>query len=231
MLIALRTRLSLRGCGLRLRLAWRLSLPLYPLRAFGGVVLEEDVFRVFYFCLFSFSSCFGGSRFRFRVARFWFGPCLRGHVATVIPCSAAFCRGSSRRFDPLGSCGLLRPLPRRFRRLPPCPPFLFLWFVRWVVGCQFYPTAERHRGVFQQEERHRVAVEALKSKLGAIVKASDKQLKGKSHKTIVAIFQMLRTLCVVLDGGLDAHMPSLIESTHRCLQDKNQASGTGRDLM
>eukprot|EP00903_Cladosiphon_okamuranus_P016633 g15341.t1 len=74
-----------------------------------------------------------------------------------------------------------------------------------------------------QEERHRVAVEALKSKLGAIVKASDKQLKGKSHKTIVAIFQMLRTLCVVLDGGLDAHMPSLIESTHRCLQDKNQS--------
>ncbi|CAN0156339.1 unnamed protein product, partial [Ectocarpus fasciculatus] len=64
----------------------------------------------------------------------------------------------------------------------------------------------------------------LKSKLGAIVKASDKQLKGKSHKTIVAIFQMLRTLCVVLGGGLDAHMPNLIESTHRCLQDKNQAS-------
>lgn len=68
-----------------------------------------------------------------------------------------------------------------------------------------------------------MAVEALKSKLGAIVKASDKQLKGKSHKTIVAIFQMLRTLCDVLDGGLDAHMPSLIENTHRCLQDKNQA--------
>lgn len=73
-----------------------------------------------------------------------------------------------------------------------------------------------------QEQRQRAAVEALKSKLGAIVKASDKQLKGKSHKTIIAIFQMLRTLCVALGGGLDAHIPSLIESTHRCLQDKNQ---------
>lgn len=72
-----------------------------------------------------------------------------------------------------------------------------------------------------------MALTALKSKLGAIVKASDKQLKGKSHKTIVAIFQMLRTLCVVLEGGLDAHMPNLIESTHRCLQDKNQARWDG----
>lgn len=51
------------------------------------------------------------------------------------------------------------------------------------------------------------------------------QLRGKSHKTIVAVFQMLRTLCVVLGGGLDQHMPSLIESSHRCLQDKNQAKG------
>lgn len=74
-----------------------------------------------------------------------------------------------------------------------------------------------------QEERQRVVVGALKSKLGAIVKASDKQLRGKSHKTIVAVFQMLRTLCVVLGGGLDQHMPSLIESSHRCLQDKNQS--------
>lgn len=48
------------------------------------------------------------------------------------------------------------------------------------------------------------------------------QLRSKSQKTIVAVFQMLRTLCVVLGGGLDQHMPSLLESTHRCLQDKNQ---------
>ncbi|CBN79044.1 conserved unknown protein [Ectocarpus siliculosus] len=81
-------------------------------------------------------------------------------------------------------------------------------------------TRETPKGM---EERQKVALTALKSKLGAIVKASDKQLKGKSHKTIVAIFQMLRTLCVVLGGGLDAHMPNLIESTHRCLQDKNQS--------
>ncbi|CAM9481770.1 unnamed protein product, partial [Ectocarpus sp. 8 AP-2014] len=85
-------------------------------------------------------------------------------------------------------------------------------------------TRETPKGM---EERQKVALTALKSKLGAIVKASDKQLKGKSHKTIVAIFQMLRTLCVVLGGGLDAHMPNLIESTHRCLQDKNQARWDG----
>ncbi|CAM9429024.1 unnamed protein product, partial [Choristocarpus tenellus] len=48
------------------------------------------------------------------------------------------------------------------------------------------------------------------------------QLCSKSHKTIAVVFQMLRTLCMVLDGGLDDYMPGLIENSHRCLQDKNQ---------
>ncbi|CAM9991629.1 unnamed protein product, partial [Hapterophycus canaliculatus] len=99
-----------------------------------------------------------------------------------------------------------------------------------VVGCfsKLLETAYSSGGSTSRKgsagpDRQKVAMAALKSKLGAIVKASDKQLKGKSHKTIVAVFQMLRTLCVVLDGGLDEHMPSLIASTHCCLQDKNQA--------
>ncbi|CAM9970460.1 unnamed protein product [Ascophyllum nodosum] len=87
----------------------------------------------------------------------------------------------------------------------------------------YYFPAHPPEAPIQMEERQRIAVASLKSKLGAIVKASDKQLKGKSHKTIVAVFQMLRTLCLVLGGGLEDHMPGLIESSHRCLQDKNQS--------
>ncbi|CAM9300393.1 unnamed protein product, partial [Heterosigma akashiwo] len=55
--------------------------------------------------------------------------------------------------------------------------------------------------------RQRSAVSELQKLLGQIVRVSERQLRGPSQKTKVAVFGMLRKLCLVLNGGLGAaHM-------------------------
>ncbi|CAM9488775.1 unnamed protein product, partial [Phaeothamnion confervicola] len=90
--------------------------------------------------------------------------------------------------------------------------------------------AHAHINVLNQQRqpaviRQKEAVARLVEKLPMIVRASEKQLKasGKSPKTTAAVFQMLRTLCLVLHGGLDKFLPALVDNVNRCIQDKNQA--------
>jgi len=70
--------------------------------------------------------------------------------------------------------------------------------------------------------RQRSAVSQLGHILSQIIKVSEKQLKGNSQKTKVAVFAMLRKLCLVLNGGLSEHMEVLTCNIRQCLGDKNQ---------
>ncbi|CAM9727695.1 unnamed protein product [Chrysoparadoxa australica] len=70
--------------------------------------------------------------------------------------------------------------------------------------------------------RNEAAAKLLAVKLPGVIKASEKQLRGKSIKTAATIFQMLRTLCHVLPGSLQPYIPSLLDHVHKYVQDKNQ---------
>jgi hypothetical protein len=76
-----------------------------------------------------------------------------------------------------------------------------------------------------RDSRQQKAVEALQTRLPAVIKGSLRYLNTHSSpKTSVAILQMLRSLCNVLNGGLDEYMPSLMVSIHMCVTDsKNQS--------
>ncbi len=69
--------------------------------------------------------------------------------------------------------------------------------------------------------RQKHAVELLRCSLPSIMKATKKQLKN-CPKITVAALHVLQNLCLVLDGGLDDYMGSLVSSFHSCLMDKKK---------
>ncbi len=73
--------------------------------------------------------------------------------------------------------------------------------------------------------RQKHAVELLRCRLPAIMKATNKQLKNCPRITVAAL-HVLRNLCLVLEGGLDGYMGSLLASFHLCLTDKKKQVST-----
>lgn len=69
---------------------------------------------------------------------------------------------------------------------------------------------------------HTIILAQLEEKVSIIVKASQKQLIGNSIKSKSAIFCMLRTLILVLKGGLTAHLQLILGLVEKALLEKNQ---------
>jgi len=69
---------------------------------------------------------------------------------------------------------------------------------------------------------HTVILAQLEEKVPVIVKAAQKQLIGNSLKTKSAIFCMLRTLILVLKGGLTAHLQVILGLVEKAMIEKNQ---------
>ncbi len=90
-----------------------------------------------------------------------------------------------------------------------------------TVEAPSLPVGEETNGSRPAARQRRHAVELLRCRLPAIMKATNKQLKN-SPKITVAALHVLRNLCLVLEGGLDEYMGSLLASFHLCLTDKKK---------
>ena len=72
-------------------------------------------------------------------------------------------------------------------------------------------------------EKQSSALPFLRQRVPTLVKAATKQLQGQSIKTKSSIFHMLRTLIMVLQGGLEDHLPTLLSCVEGCFSEKSQA--------
>ncbi len=91
-----------------------------------------------------------------------------------------------------------------------------------TVEARSLPVGEETSGGSRPAARQRShAVELLRSRLPAIMKATNKQLK-KCPKITVAALHVLRNLSLALEGGLDEYMGSLLASFHLCFTDKKK---------
>lgn len=67
-------------------------------------------------------------------------------------------------------------------------------------------------------------IKVLKSVVDVIMVRIKKQLKEKSFKVRQAVFQVLKELVITLQGGLEKHIPSLIQPLSVALSDVNNSS-------
>ncbi|KAK0550334.1 hypothetical protein OC846_003719 [Tilletia horrida] len=70
----------------------------------------------------------------------------------------------------------------------------------------------------------------LSSLVPTLWKKLSKELVSKSLTTRTGAFAVLRELVVVLDGGLDAHVPALVRQTERCVRTTDVSSGPSASL-
>ncbi|PWN43702.1 TIP120-domain-containing protein [Ceraceosorus guamensis] len=90
---------------------------------------------------------------------------------------------------------------------------------------------KRKRDAMETDESHALHPRSQLRKLEpAIAKAMSKEINSKSVSTRFACYALLRELVLVLQGGLDAHLSSLIEPTEKALKGTDYTAGSAANL-